>query len=227
MFGISLHFTIERWKYNKRYNLYVSTLGRIKHKKVIIEPQINTSGYCVLPHDYAVEGLSSLVHRLVLETFKGKSDLTVDHLNSNKRDNRLCNLEYVSQEENQRRAKIKRAFDNHATEITQAEVQKIIKAQEKQNVSNSMTFLMRNNILTPELTVWLTANKNRFSQPYIEAENEAELVDKVHKVSGVVIDVNQMKTILDKNQNIYGYQFNRKNNKCIARLNLKFIPHLQ
>ena len=90
-----------------------------------------------------------------------------------------------------------------------------------------MTFLMRNNILTPELTVWLTANKNRFSQPYIEAENEAELVDKVHKVSGVVIDVNQMKTILDKNQNIYGYQFNRKNNKCIARLNLKFIPHLQ
>lgn len=32
------------------------------------------------------------VHRLVMELFKGPSDLTVDHINGIKHDNRLCNL---------------------------------------------------------------------------------------------------------------------------------------
>ena len=36
------------------------------------------------------------VHRLVMKLFKGESDLTVDHINGNKHDNRLCNLQYVT-----------------------------------------------------------------------------------------------------------------------------------
>ena len=39
-----------------------------------------------------------------MEAFEGKSDLTVDHLNMNKQDNRLENLEYVTAEENKKRA---------------------------------------------------------------------------------------------------------------------------
>lgn len=39
-----------------------------------------------------------------MEAFKGESELTVDHLNRNKKDNRLCNLEYVTSGENTKRA---------------------------------------------------------------------------------------------------------------------------
>ena len=51
------------------------------------------------------EGVSrnERIHRLVLEHFVGISDLVVDHLNGNKEDNRLQNLEYVTSQENTRR----------------------------------------------------------------------------------------------------------------------------
>lgn len=44
------------------------------------------------------------VHRIVIETFKGKSDLTVDHIDGNKLNNDISNLEYVTREENTKRA---------------------------------------------------------------------------------------------------------------------------
>lgn len=56
------------------------------------------------------------VHRLVMKLFKGESDLTVDHINGIKHDNRLCNLQYVTTEENTRlyweRNKLARLIDN-------------------------------------------------------------------------------------------------------------------
>lgn len=44
------------------------------------------------------------VHRLVIETFKGKNNLQVDHIDGNKSNNSLLNLEYVTSKENVRRA---------------------------------------------------------------------------------------------------------------------------
>lgn len=58
----------------------------------------SNSGYARLK----LNGKNVRVHRLVMELFKGKSDLTVDHINGNKHDNRLCNLQYVTAEENAR-----------------------------------------------------------------------------------------------------------------------------
>lgn len=51
-----------------------------------------------------INGKQEKVHRIVMEAFKGKSALTVDHLNMNKQDNRLENLEYVTAGENAKRA---------------------------------------------------------------------------------------------------------------------------
>lgn len=56
-----------------------------------------------------IDKVPLFVHRIVMEAFKGKSDLTVDHIDGNKLNNSLDNLEYVTIQEN-----IKRAWDNGA-----------------------------------------------------------------------------------------------------------------
>ena len=98
-------FKIERWKFNKEYGIYVSTLGNFKDRhKRRLPVLINGSGYCTIKTDSGLK----LAHRLVMLTWKPIPDsenLTVDHLNHNKRDNSLENLEWVSYEENQIRSK--------------------------------------------------------------------------------------------------------------------------
>ena len=103
----SFNIKIERWKYNPIFELYVSTLGRVKNKsKIIVPPKIRPSGYlCVRS---AATGKYISLHRLVMLTWQPRSDaefLTVDHINHNKRDNSLANLEWVTREENWYRAK--------------------------------------------------------------------------------------------------------------------------
>lgn len=98
-------FKIERWKFNKDYGVYVSTEGNFKDRhKRRLPIKINQSGYCMINTDSGYK----LAHRLVLLTWKPIPDaenLTVDHLNHNKRKNSIDNLEWVSKEENRDRAK--------------------------------------------------------------------------------------------------------------------------
>lgn len=100
-----LNFKIEKWKWNKEYRVYVSTLGHIKNEyKQNVPIKIKSNGYCNIKTNYGYKS----VHRLVLLTFKpipNAEDLTIDHLNHNKRDNSIYNLEWVTKEENERRAK--------------------------------------------------------------------------------------------------------------------------
>lgn len=99
-----LHISIERWKWNEKYGVYVSTEGNVRGKykkplKILVAP----NGYLKVR---TKEGLQS-VHRLVLITFRSidnEDGMTVDHLNHNKRDNRISNLEWVTGKENQKRA---------------------------------------------------------------------------------------------------------------------------
>lgn len=103
----TIKLNIERWKYNSTFELYVSNMGHVKNKsKADVAHKIMQNGYVVVyvggsnPHWI-------LLHRLVMLTWKPTpeaEELTVDHLDHNKRNNALSNLEWVTREENERRA---------------------------------------------------------------------------------------------------------------------------
>ena len=85
-----ININIERWKYNKDYEIYVSTLGNFKDKnKKTLPLKIHSGkGYVMIPTPHGIKA----AHRLVMLTFKpdkNASELTVDHLDHNKRNNSL------------------------------------------------------------------------------------------------------------------------------------------
>ena len=97
-------FKVEKWKWNKECRLYVSTMGhfRDEHKQPI-PIKLNQNGYVVIRTRNGYQ----MAHRLVMKTWMPTEDmdnLTVDHLDHNKRNNVLDNLEWVTEKENKRRA---------------------------------------------------------------------------------------------------------------------------
>ena len=115
MFKIILpkfHFEIEKWKFNKKYNIFVSNLGNFKDKtKESIKLMVQRDGYLMIPLCNNKRGIVKYLpaHRVVMETWCPRANiwkdkLTVDHLDHNKRNNKTKNLEWVSKEENQKRA---------------------------------------------------------------------------------------------------------------------------
>ena len=101
-------FKIERWKFNKTYQIYVSNQGRFRNQsKADLPVKIGNGGYCYVKVDCA-SCHYILAHRLVMLTWRLTPDaenLTVDHKDHNKRNNALSNLEWVTKEENEARAK--------------------------------------------------------------------------------------------------------------------------
>ena len=101
-------FTIEIWKDIKGYEgIYqVSNLGRIKSlkygKEVIMKPKPNTHGYIRVSITMHNKKKSIAVHRLVAETFIPNPDNKpcIDHINTNRADNRVENLRWVTYSEN-------------------------------------------------------------------------------------------------------------------------------
>jgi hypothetical protein len=81
----------------------VSNYGRIyshlngRYRK----PVVHKNGYSqvMLSKNKSIKLV--LIHRLVMCSFYGKSELEVDHINRIKSDNRLCNLRYCTRQENE------------------------------------------------------------------------------------------------------------------------------
>lgn len=102
----TLKLNIERWKWNSEFRVYVSNMGNFKdeHKKPIAIKIGSSSGYVKIKTPYGVKS----AHRLIMLTWKpipNAEEMTVDHLDHNKKNNKLENLEWVDERENAARAK--------------------------------------------------------------------------------------------------------------------------
>lgn len=95
------------WKEIKGFSNYeVSNEGVIRNKetKQTIQPHKTTSGYHTLKLYRDNKPYTRQVHRLVAATYLGDSDLDVNHIDGNKTNNNINNLEYVTKSDNMKHA---------------------------------------------------------------------------------------------------------------------------
>ena len=100
----TLSLNVEKWKFNAEYQIYVSNMGNFKDKEKRNLPKKIWNGYHAV---YTCVGYRPC-HRLVARTWIPTPDmenLTVDHKDSNRRNNMVSNLEWVSRDENENRAR--------------------------------------------------------------------------------------------------------------------------
>ena len=110
---------MEEWRKIKGYgkDYECSSLGRVRSFKresvVVLTPTQELNGYVSV--GLSMDGVQCkiLIHTLIAETFLGyerKGHTTVcDHINSDKTDNRLANLQVISNRENVSRSKINKS----------------------------------------------------------------------------------------------------------------------
>lgn len=99
-----ISLNIEKWKFNSEYQVYVSNMGNFKDANKRNLPKKIWNGYHAV---YTSVGYRPC-HRLVARTWLPTPDmenLTVDHKDSNRRNNAVYNLEWVSEDENHLRAR--------------------------------------------------------------------------------------------------------------------------
>ncbi len=112
----NLYAAIEYWRpiedFDGRY--YVSNLGRIKNAKgKIIKLQHSDRGYTIFTFNFDGK-VTRYIHHLVMAAFglpKPDPRLQIDHIDGNKNNNCISNLEWVTAAENTRRA-----YKNHLKE---------------------------------------------------------------------------------------------------------------
>lgn len=101
---------MEQWKDIKNYDNYmVSNLGRVKSlnynrtgKERVLKPSKDKDGYLIVGLYKNGKGKTHKIHRLVAETFipNPENKPCIDHINTDKTDNRVENLRFVTQYEN-------------------------------------------------------------------------------------------------------------------------------
>lgn len=103
----------------KRYrntDYYVSSDGRVasmKSKKWLRCYRIN--GYESIKINFDGKRKNVYVHRMVAECFLGESTLEVNHIDGNKENNNVENLEYVTHKENMEHANKNGLIDNRGS----------------------------------------------------------------------------------------------------------------
>lgn len=94
----------EIWKPVAEYDgiYWVSNLGNVKNKDGKMKAKVKwEGGYLKVFLHKQGKQKGYFVHRLVAAAFLGEANAQVNHINNDKADNRVENLEWVSQRENQ------------------------------------------------------------------------------------------------------------------------------
>ena len=137
-------FRVERWKWNKEYRIYVSNMGHfMDENKKIIPVKINQNGYVLIKTAYGFE----TAHRLVMKTWRptaAMDKLTVDHLDHNKRNNSVENLEWVTRAENLKRARADYVDENAKPKKEKKKINTIKSASEAVATSDIMSIILLN-----------------------------------------------------------------------------------
>ena len=101
----TITINIERWKWNRKYRVFVSNRGRVKNiDGKVLKAKTTSTGYLAVR---VATKKAMFIHRLVMETWRpisNSEEMTVDHLDHNKRNNDIRNLEWVTEKENRERA---------------------------------------------------------------------------------------------------------------------------
>lgn len=102
----------EVWRKIDGYHGYyeASDLGRVRSnnrisKNHIMKQHLKNTGYLQVALQNGPKTDHKLVSRLIYETFHGRTDLQIDHINEVKTDNRLINLQALSCSDNIIKAK--------------------------------------------------------------------------------------------------------------------------
>lgn len=115
----------------KGYEGYeVSNTGKIKSLKTnrLLKPQKNNCGYLyILLTDHNKKVKINLIHRLVFDSFIGIDDgLEINHLDEDKENNRLDNLELITHEDN-----LKKYRENHPFFMNYMAQKSVLKRKDK------------------------------------------------------------------------------------------------
>lgn len=129
-----------------KFEYTIDTSGRIQNKNTgkYLKPFLNPQGYCLV--DLSNEGKSHTVqfHRLVALAFIPNPDNldTVNHIDGNKQNNHVKNLEWLSLRDNVRHAwntglaKPRYGLDNPANVYTEEQIHKVCQLLEQDELGN-------------------------------------------------------------------------------------------
>lgn len=133
----------------------VSNLGNVRRLRFIngrhniekikmCKQTLNTWGYITVNLCKNGKSNTKRVHRLVAVAFLGNSDLQVDHIDGNKQNNRLDNLEYVTAKENTQRAWKKGLAKN--TEYQRKVAKQVMTERWANNAHRKVRGIKKNNL---------------------------------------------------------------------------------